>query len=170
MQKNKNKVVYLTSSIVLLIDQIVKLLIKTNMNLNEEISIIPNFFSIQYLKNTGAAFSILENQTILLAVTSIICISVIVYYLKKEENLTPSMSISFGLILGGILGNLIDRIIYQGVIDFLSFKIFKYNFPVFNIADIGITIGVFLLLIIYISRDIKSNEKNIMTKYKNDVI
>lgn len=156
MQKNKNKVVYLTLSIVLLIDQIVKLLVKTNMNLNEEISIIPNFFSIQYLKNTGAAFSILENQTILLVVTSIICISVIGYYLKKEENLTPpAESISFGLILGGILGNLIDRIIYQGVIDFLSFKIFKYNFPVFNIADIGITIGVFLLLIIYISRDIK---------------
>lgn len=155
MQKNKNKVVYLTSSIVLLIDQIVKLLIKINMNLNEEISIISNFFSIQYLKNTGAAFSILENQTILLVVTSIICISVIVYYLKKEENLTPLMSISFGLILGGIFGNLIDRIINQGVIDFLSFKIFKYNFPVFNIADIGITIGVFLLLIIYISRDIK---------------
>lgn len=154
MQKNKNKV-YLTSVIVLLIDQIVKLLIKTNMNLNEEISIIPNFFSIQYLKNTGAAFSILENQTILLAITSIICISVIIYYLKKEENLTTPMYLSFGLVLGGILGNLIDRIVYQGVIDFLSFQIFNYNFPVFNIADIGITIGVLLLIIIYISRDIK---------------
>lgn len=154
MQKNKNKF-YLTSVIVLLIDQIVKLLIKTNMNLNEEISIIPNFFSIQYLKNTGAAFSILENQTILLAITSIICISVIIYYLKKEENLTTAMYLSFGLVLGGILGNLIDRIVYQGVIDFLSFQIFNYNFPVFNIADIGITIGVLLLIIIYISRDIK---------------
>ena len=132
-----------------------KLLIKTNMNLNEEISIIPNFFSIQYLKNTGAAFSILENQTILLAITSIICISVIIYYLKKEENLTTAMYLSFGLVLGGILGNLIDRIVYQGVIDFLSFQIFNYNFPVFNIADIGITIGVLLLIIIYISRDIK---------------
>ena len=154
MQKNKNKV-YLTSVIVLLIDQIVKLLIKTNMNLNEEISIIPNFFSIQYLKNTGAAFSILENQTILLAITSIICISVIIYYLKKEENLTTAMYLSFGLVLGGILGNLIDRIVYQGVIDFLSFQIFNYNFPVFNIADIGITIGVLLLIIIDISRDIK---------------
>lgn len=154
MQKNKNKV-YLTSVIVLLIDQIVKLLIKTNMSLNEEISIIPNFFSIQYLKNTGAAFSILENQTILLAITSIICISVIIYYLKKEENLTTTMYLSFGLVLGGILGNLIDRIVYQGVIDFLSFQIFNYNFPVFNIADIGITIGVLLLIIIYISRDIK---------------
>lgn len=154
MQKNKNKV-YLTSVIILLIDQIVKLLIKTNMNLNEEISIIPNFFSIQYLKNTGAAFSILENQTILLAITSIICISVIIYYLKKEENLTTAMYLSFGLVLGGILGNLIDRIVYQGVIDFLSFQIFNYNFPVFNIADIGITIGVLLLIIIYISRDIK---------------
>lgn len=154
MQKNKNKV-YLTSVIVLLIDQIVKLLIKTNMNLNEEISIIPNFFSIQYLKNTGAGFSILENQTILLAITSIICISVIIYYLKKEENLTTAMYLSFGMVLGGILGNLIDRIVYQGVIDFLSFQIFNYNFPVFNIADIGITIGVLLLIIIYISRDIK---------------
>lgn len=154
MQKNKNKV-YLTSVIVLLIDQIAKLLIKTNINLNEEISIIPNFFSIQYLKNTGAAFSILENQTILLAITSIICISVIIYYLKKEENLTTAMYLSFGLVLGGILGNLIDRIVYQGVIDFLSFQIFNYNFPVFNIADIGITIGVLLLIIIYISRDIK---------------
>ncbi len=154
MQKNKNKV-YLTSVIVLLIDQIVKLLIKTNMSLNEEISIIPNFFSIQYLKNTGAAFSILENQTILLAITSIICISVIIYYLKKEENLTTALYLSFGLVLGGILGNLIDRIVYQGVIDFLSFQIFNYNFPVFNIADIGITIGVLLLIIIYISRDIK---------------
>ncbi|MDY5992478.1 MAG: signal peptidase II [Bacilli bacterium] len=154
MQKNKNKV-YLTSVIVLLIDQIVKLLIKTNMNLNEEISIIPNFFSIQYLKNTGAAFSILENQTILIAITSIICISVIIYYLKKEENLTTAMYLSFGMVLGGILGNLIDRIVYQGVIDFLSFQIFNYNFPVFNIADIGITIGVLLLIIIYISRDIK---------------
>lgn len=154
MQKNKNKV-YLTAVIVLLIDQIVKLLIKTNMSLNEEISIIPNFFSIQYLKNTGAAFSILENQTILLAITSIICISVIIYYLKKEENLTTTMYLSFGLVLGGILGNLIDRIVYQGVIDFLSFQIFNYNFPVFNIADIGITIGVLLLIIIYISRDIK---------------
>ena len=154
MQKNKNKV-YLTSVIVLLIDQIVKLLIKTNMNLNEEISIIPNFFSIQYLKNTGAAFSILENQTILLAITSIICISVIIYYLKKEENLTTAMYLSFGMVLGGILGNLIDRIVYQGVIDFLSFQIFNYNFPVFNIADIGITIGVLLLIIIYRSRDIK---------------
>lgn len=154
MQKNKNKV-YLTSVIVLLIDQIVKLLIKTNMNLNEEISIIPNFFSIQYLKNTGAAFSILENQTILIAITSIICISLIIYYLKKEENLTTAMYLSFGMVLGGILGNLIDRIVYQGVIDFLSFQIFNYNFPVFNIADIGITIGVLLLIIIYISRDIK---------------
>ena len=65
------------------------------------------------------------------------------------------MYLSFGLVLGGILGNLIDRIVYQGVIDFLSFQIFNYNFPVFNIADIGITIGVLLLIIIYISRDIK---------------
>lgn len=64
------------------------------------------------------------------------------------------MSLSFGLVLGGIIGNLIDRIAYQGVIDFLSFKIFNYNFPVFNIADIGITVGVFLLIIIYFYKDI----------------
>lgn len=151
----KNRYIYIVSLILIILDQATKLLIKTNLNLNEEIKIIPNFFSIHYLKNTGAAFSIFENQTIFLILISIACLVTIIYYLNQEE-VEKLSGIFLGIILGGIVGNLIDRIAYTGVIDFISFKIFNYNFPVFNIADIGITIGVVLLIIIYIFRSVKN--------------
>lgn len=143
---NKGKLYFITC-IVLLIDQIVKIIVNNCMTLYDEIKLIPNFFSIYYVKNTGAAFSILENNTPFLVLMTVIFIIIIHRYLKDEKNLTKLSSISFGLILGGMFGNLIDRIIHSGVIDYLSFEFFGYGFPVFNIADIGITVGVFLMLI-----------------------
>lgn len=143
---NKGKLYFITC-IVLLIDQIVKIIVNNCMTLYDEIKLIPNFFSIYYVKNTGAAFSILENNTPFLVLMTVIFIIIIHRYLKNEKNLTKLSSISFGLILGGMFGNLIDRIIHSGVIDYLSFEFFGYGFPVFNIADIGITVGVFLMLI-----------------------
>lgn len=143
---NKGKLYFITC-IVLLIDQIVKIIVNNCMTLYDEIKLIPNFFSIYYVKNTGAAFSILENNTPFLVLMTVIFIIIIHRYLKNEKNLTKLFSISFGLILGGMFGNLIDRIIHSGVIDYLSFEFFGYGFPVFNIADIGITVGVFLMLI-----------------------
>ena len=117
------------------------------MTLYDEIKIIPNFFSIYYVKNTGAAFSILENNTTFLIFLTVIFILIIHKYIKNETNITKLSSISFGLILGGMFGNLIDRIIHAGVIDYLSFEFFSYGFPIFNIADIGITLGVSIMLI-----------------------
>ncbi len=155
MKKNRN--IYIVSLILIILDQTTKLLIKTSLSLNEELKIIPNFFSIHYLKNTGAAFSIFENQTIFLILISIACLITIIYYLNQEE-VEKLYGIFLGMILGGIVGNLIDRIAYTGVIDFLSFKIFNYNFPVFNIADIGITLGVILLIIIYVFRSVKNKK------------
>lgn len=143
---NKGKLYFITC-IVLLIDQIVKIIVNNCMTLYDEIKLIPNFFSIYYVKNTGAAFSILENNTPFLVLMTVIFIIIIHRYLKNEKNLTKLSSISFGLILGGMFGNLIDRIIHSGVIDYLSFEFFGYGFPVFNIADIGITVGVTLMLI-----------------------
>lgn len=143
---NKGKLYFITC-IVLLIDQIVKIIVNNCMTLYDEIKLIPNFFSIYYVKNTGAAFSILENNTPFLVLMTVIFIIIIHRYLKDEKNITKLSSISFGLILGGMFGNLIDRIIHSGVIDYLSFEFFGYGFPVFNIADIGITVGVFLMLI-----------------------
>ncbi len=146
MRNNKSKI-YIISLILLMIDQLIKLLIKSNFKLHEELEIIPNFFSLHYLQNDGAAFSILQNKTYLLVIVAIVCIGLMIYYIQKEKNLTKLSSISLGLILGGIIGNLLDRIFYKKVIDYLSFTIFTYCFPVFNIADIGITVGALLLII-----------------------
>ncbi len=145
------KKVYLISFILLVIDFLSKLIIKTN-NINT--TIIPDFFSISYVKNTGAAFSIFEGYSIIFIIIAILAI---IYIDKKfiKERLNKLQMILFALLVGGILGNLLDRIIYGYVIDFLSFKIGNYYFPIFNIADICIILGVCLLII-----DIVRGEKN----------
>lgn len=157
MKKNKEQA-YKVTCIILIIDQILKNIVKTKMSLNQEIVLIKNFFSINYLKNTGAAFSILTNQTLILIIISFIIIFVLDRFLTKEKNLNNLSVISIGLILGGIFGNLLDRILYKGVIDYLSFRIFSYNFPVFNFADMTITIGTFLLLFNMVKEDIQNKK------------
>ncbi|MBP5679078.1 MAG: signal peptidase II [Bacilli bacterium] len=133
--------------LVIILDQLTKILIQKNLTLYEEVKVIPKFFSLYYVQNTGAAFSILENATFLLIIISILFVILIDKTIQKEEQNLDQLSIlALGMIIGGIFGNLLDRIFYRGVIDFLSFSFGKYHFPVFNVADIGITIGVFLLL------------------------
>ena len=139
--------IYKITSIVLMLDQFIKIIVNKSMVIGSQIKIIPNFFSIMYLRNTGAAFSILEDSTLLLIIISVIVLVVLDRTIKKENEFNKLEEVSLGLIMGGIFGNLIDRIIYHGVIDYLSFKIFNYNFPVFNLADMAITIGVGLLII-----------------------
>ena len=153
--------IYQITSIVLIIDQIIKLLINNNMTLYQQIKIIPKFFTIYYVKNTGAAFSILEDSTILLTIISVIFIVILDRMIKKEKTFTKLSAISLGMIMGGIFGNLIDRIIHHAVIDYLSFQIFKYEFPVFNIADIGITVGVGLLILSIILEKKQNVRRNI---------
>ena len=151
--KVKNDV-YKIVAIVFILDQIVKIIIKRSMNLYQEIQIIPNFFSLCYVQNSGAAFSILEDATLLLIIVSVAFIVIIDNTIKKEyRNLSKLSIISIGMILGGIFGNLIDRILYRSVIDFISFSFGNYHFPIFNIADIGITVGMVLLIIEMIKKD-----------------
>ena len=163
MNKLKEKIpnykIYLLSILVIIIDQISKLIVVKNMNIGEEIVIIKKFFSILYVTNTGAAFSMLENSTTLLIIISLFCLALIVSLLKKEKNINVVKIISFGILIGGMISNLIDRVFYKNVIDFLSFTIFSYKFPVFNIADIGITIGVFLYLLVNLKEEILSKKK-----------
>lgn len=144
--KNK-RIIYTIGMFFMLLDQIIKLIVTKNMIIGQEIKLIPNFFSIYYVENTGAAFSILGNKTIFLIIIAIICLIVLKNYIKNIKELTILKIISLGIMLGGILGNLFDRIVYKVVIDYLSFNIFGYSFPVFNLADIGITVGAFLLVI-----------------------
>ena len=144
---NKKQNIYVITSIILMLDQIIKMIVMHNMKLDTYIELIPGFFSIFYVKNTGAAFSILEDSTILLIIISVIFVVIIDRYIKKEEHFTNLSVLSLGMILGGIFGNLIDRIIHHSVIDYLSFTVLKYNFPIFNLADIGITVGVALYIL-----------------------
>lgn len=158
--KNRENV-YKWVVLVFALDQILKIIIQKTMNLYQEISIIPKFFSLVYVKNSGAAFSILEDATLLLIVISVLFIIVIDKTIKKEEpNLNKLSILSLGMIIGGIFGNLIDRILYRSVIDFISFTFGSYHFPIFNIADIGITVGVFLLFIDYLRKDKNKEKKN----------
>lgn len=137
----------LISILCILIDQITKLIVTTNINLNNSITIINNFFSLTYVKNYGAAWSILSGNRLLLIIIALISLFLIYHFFIKNKELKTLEIITYGLLIGGIIGNLIDRIIFGYVIDFFDFLIFNYNFPVFNFADIFIVLSAGLIII-----------------------
>ena len=146
-------VIICTSIVLLLIDQISKLLVIKFLDINGGIELIKNFFYLTYTHNTGAAFSILTGQRILLILIATIILIILFNYIRKNKVKEKIDILAFSLIIGGSLGNLIDRIVRGYVVDFLDFKIFGYNFPIFNLADTFIVIGVFLLLITTIRKE-----------------
>lgn len=147
------KKIYTLVLLVIIVDQFIKNIVLTNINLNEIISIIPDFFFFTYVKNTGGAWSIFSNYPFLLTIIGFICIMGLNYYLSKKDKFNKLEIIYYGLILGGMIGNFIDRVIYDGVIDYIGFKFGSYQFPIFNIADITIVIGVLLVLFEIIRSD-----------------
>ena len=139
------KKVYILSIIFLLIDIFTKQLVKNTLNLYDSIPIIPNFFSITYVINDGAAFSILKGEFWLFIILGFVLLFFIFYYLQKEKlNIYKTFYYSF--LIAGVLGNLLDRMLYKGVVDFLDFTIFSYNAPIFNLADTFIVISVILIV------------------------
>lgn len=141
------KIAYTTTFLIFLLDQIIKNVILKTIEVNEVISIIPNFFFFTNVKNTGGAWSILNDHTFILTIISFLCIIGLNYYLSKKDDMQRIEEVYLGLILGGMIGNFIDRVTYNGVIDFIGFKFGSYQFPIFNIADIAIVVGVGLLII-----------------------
>lgn len=128
-------------------DQIIKYLIVKNFSIGEEKILIDNFLKFIYIRNTGAAFGILSGNIVFLIGISLLLIFYIVKEMKKNIDNNLSL-LSFSLILGGAVGNLIDRIFRGYVVDFISFTLFKRKMSIFNIADMYITIGVILLIYI----------------------
>ena len=135
------------SLVFLMIDLLIKIIVINFMELYDTIKIIPGFFNITYVRNTGAAFSILEDSRIFFIVITFIALIVIYLFLLKDKVLNKYQTFLYSMLIGGIVGNLVDRIIYGYVIDYLSFNIFGYSFPVFNIADCFIVISVILLVL-----------------------
>ena len=147
MRKNRitKEYIYSIGVIVFMIDQLIKMIIRKCMAIGQELTIIPKFFSIHYVENTGAAFSILKNKSYLFVILAVIFLLGINHYIEKNT-LEQEEKIPLGLIIGGILGNMIDRIAFHSVTDYLSFTIFSHPFAIFNIADMAIVIGIFLYI------------------------
>lgn len=135
------------SIILIVIDQVIKLVVNSSLKLYESITIIKKFFNITYVQNKGAAWSILSGNRFLLIGIAIIALFLIFMFFVKNKKLSKLEIIFYSLLIGGIVGNLIDRVIYGYVVDYLDFNIFGYNFPIFNFADICIVISVVLILV-----------------------
>ena len=138
---------YIIALLVIAIDQFTKWLIVQKMELYEQIPIIENFFYLTSHRNSGAAWGILEGQMIFFYIVTAIVIVGIIYYMEKYAKGDKLLAISLSLILGGAIGNFIDRLLHQEVVDFLDFIIFRYDFPIFNIADSSLVVGVILVFI-----------------------
>ena len=143
-----NKVKISISSIILIvIDIVIKLIISNNLILNQSISVINNFFYITYVKNTGVAWSILSGKINLIIVITLAIIMLLIIYIFNKKSYSVLEIISYSMLLSGSIGNLIDRIIYGYVNDYLDFNILGDDYPIFNFADICIVIGIILILI-----------------------
>lgn len=160
------KRIVLISIIVLLIDILTKQIVLHTMTEYQSISMIQNFFSITFTKNTGIAFSFLDGKVPFIIIMTIIVIFFIWKYIKIAT-LTKIETLCYGFVLGGAIGNLIDRLVYGYVIDFLDFNLFGYACPIFNIADTMIVIGIILLLLVSITESRDLNENYRRRKNKN---
>lgn len=138
---------YLLSVLAIIIDQWTKFLVIKHMELHEEIVIIKNFFSLTSHRNKGAAWGILQDQMLFFYIITVIVVVGIIYYMEKHIKDQKMMAVAFSLILGGAIGNFIDRLFRKEVVDFLDFMIFTYDYPIFNVADMALVIGVILVLI-----------------------
>lgn len=153
MKKNLINV-YLLSIWIIVVDQFFKIYLSSKVLFEHPFVIVPNFFSIDLVHNTGGAFSILSGNRWLFVVIGILVVILLSFFISKIEYLNFKGSLIFSLLIGGILGNLIDRVVHGYVIDYLSFKIFNYNFPIFNFADICIVISLIIVLLTNIGEDL----------------
>ena len=154
------KKIFIIGIIGLLLDRASKIIISKKLLLHKSITLIPRVLYITYEKNDGAAWSILSGNRLLLIIVSFIVLVAFIYYLIKEKNINVIESISYAFILSGIVGNLIDRICYGYVIDFINVYIFEYDFPIFNIADVLIVMGTIIYVITCIKRGDKIENSN----------
>ena len=151
--KNRIKDVLFFGGFFTLIDQVIKILISQKYSVYNDLDIGGKIFSIKLTHNTGAAFSLFNNNTLILIIIGIIALIGLVLYVISCKELADFDVFIYSLLFGGILGNLIDRIFRGYVIDFISFKAFKYQFPIFNVADIFIVTSVVLMFLISFSGD-----------------
>lgn len=151
---------YLIAIFVILLDQFTKWLIVSKMQFGESIPIVNNILYITSHRNRGAAWGILQGQMWLFYVITLVVIIALIYYIQKAAKGKILLGVSLSLMLGGAIGNFIDRVVRKEVVDFIHAYIFGYNFPVFNVADSSLCIGVILLMIVMLWNEREPKEKS----------
>lgn len=151
-------VYYLIALIAFLVDQGTKYLIATKLELGDQIPVIGNFFLITSHRNRGAAFGILQGQQWFFILVTVVVVAGIVWYMNKVKGTRKLLPVALSLVLGGAIGNFLDRILTGEVVDFLQFNFGSYTFPIFNVADSCIVIGVALIILDSL-RDMRGGEE-----------
>ncbi len=147
----KYRIISIVSGFIVILDQITKIAVDRMIPMHHIIEIIPNFVALTYLRNTGAAFGLLAGgysayRMVFFVAVSIIAIGCIFYLLRMIGSEKKLFLVSLSLILGGALGNMVDRLRLGEVIDFILLHYYDLHWPAFNVADSAITIGVGLLI------------------------
>ncbi|MGG1214789.1 signal peptidase II [Micromonospora provocatoris] len=152
---------YGLAAFVIILDQWTKWLIVKNMEFGERISVWDPWFGILSHRNRGAAWGMLEGQMWLFSIVTIAVIGAIIYFYHKEAKGKPLFQVGLMLLLGGAVGNFIDRLFRGEVVDFVDvlIPIMNYDFPIFNIADAALTIAVVVLMIGLIAEDKKEKKQ-----------
>ena len=152
---------YGLAAFVIILDQWTKWLIVKNMEFGERISVWDPWFGILSHRNRGAAWGMLEGQMWLFSIVTIAVIGAIIYFYHKEAKGKPLFQVGLMLLLGGAIGNFIDRLFRGEVVDFVDvlIPIMNYDFPIFNIADAALTIAVIVLMIGLIAEDKKEKKQ-----------
>lgn len=158
----KNILIFsLITILIVVLDQVSKYIISICVDLNTSVEVIKKFIYLTYTHNTGAAFSILKNNTIFLIIISIL---VLAYLIKESYNYCKlnkrKILLCLSFVLGGLIGNLLDRIIFLYVRDFIDIKIFGYNYPIFNVADSFLVVGAFMLIYAVVKDERRDEDGN----------
>ncbi|WP_226578549.1 signal peptidase II [Halobacillus litoralis] len=140
-------VYYIVAIAILILDQWTKWLVVTKMNIGQSIPIIENFFYLTSHRNQGAAWGILQGQMWFFYIITIVVIGFVIYYLHQYGKQSRFVGTALAFILAGAIGNFIDRIFRKEVVDFANTYIFTYDFPIFNVADSALVIGVIFIMI-----------------------
>lgn len=142
---------------IFLLDRFTKVLVINNLTLGESLSVIDGFFNITYVNNYGAAFGIMDGKVIFIVVVSVLIFAYLIYEIRKEAH-SKLITTSISFVIGGLLGNLFDRVLYGHVIDFFDFNFFGHDFAIFNVGDSFIVIGTILLAIGFLLEERNANK------------
>lgn len=149
---------YVIAAVIIALDQFTKWLVVINMEVRESIPVIENVLYLTSHRNEGAAFGILQGQMWLFYIATVGVVAAIIYMIQTQLNGSRWYGTALSLVLGGAVGNFIDRVLEGAVVDFIDMYIFTYNYPIFNVADMALVAGV-IMVIIHVFMEEKRQEK-----------